>query len=41
MYYIIMTSILVLTQKAEVKSGKLNVEAGNEVTLETIQNYYN
>lgn len=40
MYYIIMTSILVLTQKAEVKSGKLNVEAGNEVTLETIQKYF-
>ena len=35
-----MTSILVLTQKAEVKSGKLNVEAGNEVTLETIQKYF-
>ena len=35
-----MTSILVLTQKAEVKSGKLNVEAGKEVTLEIIQKYF-
>ena len=35
-----MTSILVLTQKAEVKSGKLNVEAGKEITLEVIQKYF-
>jgi len=41
MYYkIMMTSILVLTQKAEVKSAKLNVETGKEITFDVIQKYF-
>jgi len=35
-----MVTILVLTQKAEVKSSKLNIEDGKEITLEVIQKYF-